>query len=248
MFTNEDRPWDCYGSPDESDDFYSHSPCAYSCDRRHGPGAYHPIIRVPVRHLTNGPFDADAIHSHWLKTGKIATMPDRDAKRDDDDSTILFSAYHLDLNLGPTAANFRDAVIDAVAKYFDTLDVQYGRFPNNFSFKVFFDAVKNTPDSALGRLVVFYTALSVYFGDYDERLPSCSMFRQKVERQVATFATRTRCYDIWDGFMLGDRCRFHEHAEDGKCWRRTEEGPEMRSGISTTRRKSGGIGSIHAVE
>jgi hypothetical protein len=48
-----------------------------------------------------------------------------------------------------------------------------------------------------------------------------------VEQQAAAFPESTKSYDTWDDFMLRDWCRFHEHAEDGKCWRSTEEGPEM---------------------
>jgi hypothetical protein len=104
-------------------------------------------------------------------------MPDRHAKRDDDDdSSILFEAYALGLKMGPTGTNFRDAVVDAVAEYLDSIYVEYYGFPSTLSFDIFLDTIKHATNSALERLVVFYTALSVWPGHYDERLPFSSTF------------------------------------------------------------------------
>ncbi|CAG5177745.1 uncharacterized protein ALTATR162_LOCUS8359 [Alternaria atra] len=134
----------------------------------------------------------------------------------------MLAAYRFGLEMSRAGcADFRDAIIDALAEH---LDVQ--REPDTSLLCQLFEVVESVPNSSLERLLVFHVALSTYPESFNAILIETDKhFRQNIREQIKEFPNGARYYDIWDNFMLKNRCKFHEHPT-GRCWRPTDLGSE----------------------
>jgi hypothetical protein len=135
----------------------------------------------------------------------------------------MLAAYRFGLEMSRArCADFRDAIMDALAENFDA---QTGSDVG--LFHGVFKAVENVPNSNLERLLAFHIALSTDPGCFNSILARTNkQFLHHVHEQIKTFPKGVRYYDIWDDFMLNNRCKFHEHPT-GRCWRPAESGPEV---------------------
>lgn len=141
------------------------------------------------------------------------------------ESDTLLHAYayglHLDRGGLPlysqqavTGADFRDAVLDALAEFLD--DHGFGHFDWQL-----FDRITARPMAwRLRHLVALYLALTTpprYHGaaTNNRAVPFQIAFRDELSVLPRGWTYR----DIWEKFMRSRRCRFHEHLGGG-CWRR----------------------------
>jgi len=214
--------WDCFPEEDaETQEFYRQSIEHCGPDRHREPGRYFPVIRVPASQLLQ-PLSVRSVYEHWCETGKIATIQPGYTERNLDTKTML-AAYRFGLEMSRArCADFRDAIMDALAESFDA---QTGS--DIGLFHGVFKAVENVPNSNLERLLAFHIALSTDPGCFNSILARTNkQFLHHVHEQIKTFPKGVRYYDIWDDFMLNNRCKFHEHPT-GRCWRPAESGPEV---------------------
>jgi hypothetical protein len=123
----------------------------------------------------------------------------------------MLAAYRFGLEMRHArCADFRDAIIDALAEHLDLQDL-----PEIDLFRTFFKVVEGMPpNTSLKRLLVFHTALTLYPEAFNTMLRSADkQFKHLVREHIKEFPVRY-C-DIWDDFML-NRCKFHEHPT-GRC-------------------------------
>jgi hypothetical protein len=135
----------------------------------------------------------------------------------------MLAAYRFGLEMRHArCADFRDAIIDALAEH---LDLQ--NLPEIDLFRTFFKVVDGMPrNTTLERLLVFHTALTLYPEAFNTMLRGADkQFKHLVREQIKEFPKDVRYCDIWDDFLL-NRCKFHEHPT-GRCWRPAESGPEI---------------------
>lgn len=214
-------PWHCYQEDADTQVFCEQSVEQRGPDRHREPGEYFPVTRVPASELSQ-PLSVESVYERWCDTGKIATIQADNTQRNLDTKTML-AAYRFGVEMSrKRCADFRDAIIYALAEH---LDVQTD--PDMSLFHGAFKAVENVPNSSLRRLHAFHIALSTY-PDVFNSIPSRTdkQFLHHVHEQIKMFPKGVRYYDIWDDFMLNNRCKLHGHPT-GKCWRPADSGPEV---------------------
>lgn len=135
---------------------------------------------------------------------------------------MLLDAFHQYGLKTEQHANFRDAVLDALAEHFD----DFGLW--DFSWIKMYNHLTG---SRVERLAAFYFALTNEPKMFESRCVSKGeKFRLVAEEQLENLPNGRTRREIWKEFMHCGRCAFHEHAS-GKCWRPADVGPwEDRGG------------------
>ncbi|KAF2872266.1 hypothetical protein BDV95DRAFT_605896 [Massariosphaeria phaeospora] len=193
------------------------------------PPSTHPMRPHIVR---SSPLPSDAspraTFDHWTLTGTIQTRvvsaPDQRCQRAHEihtETKALFAAYRYALEDlepdTPGAADFRNALVDAMAEYLDWYGTQF------FRIQYFDDIAHAHPVTQMERLLGFVWALN-----HDPRRNRASFMVEELERTydegLAKLPEGEAGRETWERFLRSGRCRFHEHGE-GKCWQARDRCP-----------------------
>jgi hypothetical protein len=106
----------------------------------------------------------------------------------------MLAAYRFGLEMRHArCADFRDAIIDALAEHLDLQDL-----PEIDLFRTFFKVVEGMPpNTSLERLLVFHTALTLYPEAFNTMLRSADkQFKHLVREHIKEFPKDVRYCDI----------------------------------------------------
>lgn len=199
-----DGDFSCMPLPSPGEvNFEAQAPQARKRQSSNGVLPYAPVIRATT--LANP--NAIELYTYWKYTGKIYSVQTegRESLREAREARKLVDAYKYGLERGSGGADFRDAVMDAMAEFIDHRGFWF--FPT--------DSTEGHPNTKMLHFMAFVYALNIYPPEHrfeeDE-------FRAAFLNELENFPKDKTYRELWDGFMQDGRCRFHEH-RTGRCWR-----------------------------
>ncbi|KAF2794570.1 hypothetical protein K505DRAFT_324667 [Melanomma pulvis-pyrius CBS 109.77] len=220
---------DCdYRSPD-LEAFDAQAPQSRVLDRDKEPQTYSPIIRADKPSPSLSQID---LYRRWLETGKIFTV--RHGSTDihycrklspysyeKKECVVLFEAYKSAASLGDAAADFRDALVDAMAEFLDDHGIDL------YPWEAFHAALAHVPGSQMKKLLAFFFVLNIRPCSYNAIFHFAAEYDMEFREMVAAEHLRLEACgktyrSVWEAFMQSKtrdgRCQFHEHASN-ECWR-----------------------------